>query len=306
MRKSFSSYVRILFDFARDKRGAKKIFALLFQNIELRKKARHWVPKSIIPTQTSKVSLENLCIHVHLFHADYLPKLQDLAERLPNVGALIVTSPFEKLLTDAKQLVGTNTNIAFVPVENQGRNFGALFQIQNQISKFKYVLHLHSKTSSHMSVRRSMLWSSTLWNKLSDKSNLLRIVQLFESRPDFGLAFPELTAVLPRSAYSWGNNRKLAQALFPEVKLPEDEEAFAFPVGGMFVCKTEILTGLFKPLGLADFPAEPLAIDGSIAHALERLVAVYAGFIEKQIVVITEQDLFTTDTDFIHFKGRWG
>ena len=54
--------------------------------------------------------------------------------------------------------------------------------------------------------------------------------------------------------------------------LPDDLD---FPVGTMFWARTEALRPL-TDLGLtdADYPAEPLPVDGTILHALERLLPI--------------------------------
>lgn len=55
-----------------------------------------------------------------------------------------------------------------------------------------------------------------------------------------------------------------------KVNLPQ---AFEFPVGTMFWCRPMASRPLFE-LGLSwdDYPPEPLPIDGTILHAIERLL----------------------------------
>jgi lipopolysaccharide biosynthesis protein len=51
------------------------------------------------------------------------------------------------------------------------------------------------------------------------------------------------------------------------------DQFFSFPVGTMFWARSAALESLFS-LGLDwdDYPPEPLPIDGSMLHALERLL----------------------------------
>jgi lipopolysaccharide biosynthesis protein len=52
-------------------------------------------------------------------------------------------------------------------------------------------------------------------------------------------------------------------------KLPEH---FNFPVGTMFWARAEKLRPLFElSLTWSDYPAEPLATDGTLLHAIERI-----------------------------------
>ena len=58
-----------------------------------------------------------------------------------------------------------------------------------------------------------------------------------------------------------------------ELRLPLPKTTFNFPVGNMFWARTTALKPLFD-LGLAwdDYPSEPVPYDGSLLHALERIL----------------------------------
>jgi lipopolysaccharide biosynthesis protein len=71
---------------------------------------------------------------------------------------------------------------------------------------------------------------------------------------------------------------RLANSMHIEV-LPDN---FNFPIGTMFWSRTKALVPLMElNLRYQDFPEEPLSIDGTMLHALERLlpfIAEKAGF----------------------------
>ena len=80
--------------------------------------------------------------------------------------------------------------------------------------------------------------------------------------------------ILGRMAIAdWGNNKAHAESLVRKLGLSKLQENFVFPVGTMFWARTEALRPLFT-MGLTwqDYPAEPLPYDGTILHALERLL----------------------------------
>ena len=97
---------------------------------------------------------------------------------------------------------------------------------------------------------------------------------------------PQARAHLPRGTASVrlgrqsrrGRGYRLAEPALP-TPLPQ---FFEFPVGTMFWARTAALAPLFElELGWDDYPAEPLANDGTMLHALERLLpfaAEKAGF----------------------------
>lgn len=86
--------------------------------------------------------------------------------------------------------------------------------------------------------------------------------------PSIGMAFPDDPNVI-----GWGKNRPYAEALGQQLGLHQLPEHFLFPIGTMFWARVDALRPLFD-LGLnwQDYPVEPLPYDGSILHALERLL----------------------------------
>jgi lipopolysaccharide biosynthesis protein len=84
-----------------------------------------------------------------------------------------------------------------------------------------------------------------------------------------GLVFPDDPIVV-----GWTNNRKIAQQWAGRLGLDEiPGRHFNFPVGTMFWARSEILEPLVAlGLGWDDYPAEPLAHDGTMLHAIERLL----------------------------------
>ena len=81
--------------------------------------------------------------------------------------------------------------------------------------------------------------------------------------------------VFPDDPYviGWGNSKDRAGIIGRQVGLDELPENFAFPVGTMFWARVEALRPLFN-LGLTwqDYPSEPAPRDGTVLHALERLL----------------------------------
>ena len=81
----------------------------------------------------------------------------------------------------------------------------------------------------------------------------------------------------------WDSNQEIAEGLAARMGMKEPlPPFFDFPVGTMFWARTAALKPLFNlKLGWSDYPEEPLPNDGTILHALERLlpfVAQHAGY----------------------------
>ena len=86
--------------------------------------------------------------------------------------------------------------------------------------------------------------------------------------PDLGLVFPDDPGCL-----GWTDNRSQAEALASRLGLPPLPESINFPVGTMFWARQGALSKLYE-LGLTwqDYPDEPLGYDGTMLHAIERLL----------------------------------
>lgn len=95
------------------------------------------------------------------------------------------------------------------------------------------------------------------------------IVGRMAADASIGLVFPDEPNLL-----DWGSNRMQAQLLCRRLGLSEQlPEQFEFPVGMMFWARAEALKPLFDlALAWGEYPAEPLPYDGSMLHALERLL----------------------------------
>lgn len=104
------------------------------------------------------------------------------------------------------------------------------------------------------------------------------IMNALISKATLGLVFAED----PHLA-DWDENRTIANALAARMglSLPLPNH-FDFPLGTMFWARPQALKPLMDlGIGWDEYPDEPLAIDGTLLHALERLVpfsAEHAGY----------------------------
>lgn len=94
-------------------------------------------------------------------------------------------------------------------------------------------------------------------------------IRAFANDPGLGLVYPE-----DPHLQGWDLNRDIADelAIRLDIDLP-DTKHFDFPIGGMFWARPAALRPMIDAhFDWEDYPSEPLPIDGTMLHALERLV----------------------------------
>ena len=114
------------------------------------------------------------------------------------------------------------------------------------------------------------LWREFLWeNLIGGEYPMLDVAAAaFAAEQDLGLLMAEDPHLV-----GWGENRAIAETLAVRigVDLPLDD-FFDFPLGHMFWARPSALTPLLAlNLSWDDYPAEPVANDGTLMHALERM-----------------------------------
>ena len=157
-------------------------------------------------------------------------------------------------------------------VPNRGRDLGPFLTEYNFLDgRYDLVGHIHCKKSPHFAAQVGEIWRQFLWRSLLGPNNPMMdvIARNFENDPTLGLVFPD-----DPNLVGWWSNKQLATHLARRMRLNiEFPDAFEFPVGSTFWCRPAALRPLFE-LGLSwdDYPPEPLPIDGTMLHAIERLL----------------------------------
>jgi len=157
-------------------------------------------------------------------------------------------------------------------VPNRGRDLAPLLTgVGPRALQHDLVLHVHGKKSPHVDPTVGDRWRTFLYeNLVGGRAPMLDVLcAAFADRPDLGLVSPE-----DPHLNDWDLNRPLGEQLAGRLGLRTPLTThFDFPLGTMFWARTEALRPLLDAgLEWEEYPAEPLPIDGTMLHALERLV----------------------------------
>ena len=252
--------------------------------IEHEKPAGPWLHEVILladASQPRRASFGRVALHGHFHYTDNVDDLlKGLAVNNVEVDLYLSTTSQDgaEQLKDATRLYDKGSVLIEIG-PNRGRDIGPFIRVLEDhiVGRYEVVGHVHGKRSvftQHFDPGLGDRWRNFLWQHLvgPHKPVLDIILERLEATTDIGLVFPENDHLI-----GWELNRCLAQQLAKRVgidRLPDDIE---FPVGTMFWARTNALTPLIC-LGLteADYPEEPAPIDGTVLHALERLLPTLA------------------------------
>jgi hypothetical protein len=236
-----------------------------------------WCHAVIVPPEEVHLGPGAQCsaaLHVHLFYPELAPDLlQKLAVNQARCDLLLTSTDdtkAEMLRAIMSGYQGGTVTIRVVP--NRGRDIGAFLSGfgRETFDRYDVVGHLHGKRSPSLGTIGET-WREFLWqNLVGGLHPMLDIVLTrFAAEPNLGLIFPE-DPHLP----GWADNFEIASGLAQRMGIKEPlDPYFEFPVGTMFWARTKALGPLFDlRLDWDDYPDEPVPYDGTVLHALERIL----------------------------------
>ena len=237
-----------------------------------------WNNKIITVGKINKKSLptnQRVALHLHVYYPELL---NEIVVRLahnqicPDLFISINNESARKLVVnELENYQGKVVDIQVVP--NRGRDIGSFLTAfgSRLMTNYDFVGHIHTKISAD--VKNASMGQSwyrfLLENLLGGASGSMADSILSKMKDDasIGMVFPDDPHVV-----GIGVNRVFAEELAGQIGLEHLPEHFIFPVGTMFWARPSALRPLMSlNLDWDDYPEEPLAYDGSVLHAIERL-----------------------------------
>ncbi|MCB2106674.1 MAG: class I SAM-dependent methyltransferase [Rhodobacteraceae bacterium] len=211
---------------------------------------------------------------VHIFFDAMAPEVRRYLGNIPFPCDVFITTDSE---AKRDSILGTfrgwpKGSIEVRVVENRGRDIAPkLVGCHDVHAKYEFVLHLHTKWSDHASALAH--WRGHIYeNLLGSPEIVASVFDAFARRPDIGVIAGQHFELIPQWI-NWGGNFKNASRLAARMGFEvNDHSILDFPAGSMFWARTAALKPLTDlNLKLSDFPREERQIDGTLAHAIERL-----------------------------------
>ncbi|WP_237476346.1 rhamnan synthesis F family protein [Lichenibacterium dinghuense] len=227
-------------------------------------------------------------LHLHLHYPELADDmLSALAANAARLDLFVSTTSDDKAAALRERFAGWDRGtVAVESCPNRGRDVGPMLTLfAERLRGYDVVGHLHGKrslalTEVGLSLDLGVRWQAFLLGHLLGGAFPMAdlILDRFAADERLGLAFPE-----DPNLTGWSLDREiasdLARRMDPAMAVPHSID---FPIGTMFWARPAALKPLFDlRLGWDDYPAEPVPIDGTMLHAIERLlpvVATHAGF----------------------------
>lgn len=212
-------------------------------------------------------------VAVHVYYPDLWPEFAARLRRLRIPFDLYVTLTYRGEETDAlAEEIRADFPGAFVtPMPNRGRDILPFVTLLNAgaFDGYRAVCKFHTKKSPHR--QDGDLWRQHLIEGILPETGLEEKLEAFIEAPEAG--FWVADGQHYTGTQWWGSNVEATRHLLQRIEIPLDREALSFPAGSIYWVKPLVL-GLLRSLQLRleDFDIEEGQVDGTLAHAIERVL----------------------------------
>ncbi len=216
-----------------------------------------------------------LAIVIHAYYPELLPEILERLSAEELEAKLYVTTSPPRTQDVLAILEAQSLPFELIETENRGRDIAPFLIAMKQVNRdaAQLVLKLHTKKSTHL--RNGETWRNHLYESLLGFEAPERAIETFKSSPDIGLLAPD-GHVLSTEDFSGSNDHKVME-LLQRLGVSEDiyREA-GFVAGSMFYARREVFNRLTDQIIMDEFEVESGQMDGTMAHAIERLFGALA------------------------------
>ena len=230
-----------------------------------------------------------------IFHCHYEDLLGPILEKYlaPLSDADLFVTVHPDISRDAvEQIRKSVTNVYFLVSENRGRDVRSFMLALKHIASLGYpaACKIHTKKTPQAESGFGDSWRERLINSLvASNDYVYRALERFSNEPDLGILAPAGSLMDLSLAANHIPNTFWLDRLLRRLNRSDliGSYSFGFPAGSMFWFRVRALDG-FSDLFLTEDGFEPEIgqRDGTLAHAAERLVSLYAqehGFCTREL-----------------------
>lgn len=220
----------------------------------------------------------------HLHYPELVETCFSFLRNIPSYIDLIITTKMAetKVKIEACMLDLNRRNYRIILSMNRGREISSLLVDCNKfLMEYEYLCFVHDKkVTSDLGIPKiGQAFMNLLWeNMLKSPEYIENVLNCFDENPRLGLLGPPApyhSTYLSSGVESWTRSYpesvKLAERLKLNCALSPNKHPFV--LGTAFWCRTSAMKALFEyGFEYESFPPEPLPGDGSLNHAIERIL----------------------------------
>lgn len=217
----------------------------------------------------------------YVYYPDDVEECLSYARNAEGLADFYFVSSRDDTLEVAKKCLADScfASVKFIKKINKGRDLSTyLIDCASLFDSYDYLCFIHDKKSPQLENQQLTrdFFRRCVESMLISREYVINLLNAFETHPKFGVAvMPPLNfGPFYTSDYfeNPGNHEHLTQILKTlDINVPYDRNPVA-PYGDMFWCRTAAIRRLFsRKWTYDDLPDEPVPIDGTILHALERI-----------------------------------
>lgn len=240
---------------------------------------------------------KKIAVIAHLFYPDMFEYCKEFLSNCPeNIDIYITTDSEEKKEKIKEIFKDLKNEFNIIMVKPRGRDLAALLVGCRDVAKnYDYICFIHDKKSSQKELVtvglsfRDLLWENMLFNE----DYIKNIIDLLNRNPYMGLLVPPNVShgsYFASSSDYWTVCFDKAKETLGRLSIDANIDINKAPisVGTVFWAKVDAIKPLLdEEWTYEDFPNEPLANDGTISHALERIIpyiAQYRGYLTGTVM----------------------
>ena len=222
-----------------------------------------------------------VALFMHIFYPESAELAATLADRMPDNADIYISTDSEEKAKAIRTIFRNGRSAKGITiVENRGRSESALLVgMAETVKKYDIACFWKEKVSSQVDYHAALGWGYKIDDSLlASKVYVENILRTFAAEPRLGmLCVPEPFHAIYHwvPGHEWAANYKgtkeLANRLGLNAPMDKDEQPVC-SFGGAFWFRPKAMKKLFDyPWEYSEFPEEPLPIDGTLLHAIERI-----------------------------------
>ena len=218
-----------------------------------------------------------VAVVVHVFYGEVFEEISSRLRAIPEPFDLYVTTPFEATATSVlKSVPPLASSVRMIISENRGRDIAPFVSLlrSKSLNDYQSVLKLHTKRSTYS--KKGDAWRSDLLGTLLIDAVQVNLVMRALDSLKAGVIGPEQFYLTDESKFLGGNKNRMSELRSMFFGHPNVEPPLGFFAGSMFWFSPRIFRALTESEVTLDFESEEGQMDGTTAHAFERIICDFA------------------------------